>query len=204
MTDTSSMGQPMPSEFKVVSAGIGGQGVVFATRILATAALAGGRPVVACETHGMSQRGGSVLSHLRLGGGEAPLLRQGTADVLLAFDLAEGLRALPYLRPGGVAFADNDGSYPTELEAPLSSRRLRIHCLPARRIAEDGGSKAAANVVIIGAASAHPDWLIPMDALRAAVAKLSGRSTDQNLRALDAGYQAFASSQAQLTRPEVA
>ena len=84
-----------PDDVKLILAGIGGQGVVFATRLLAQTAAAMGMPVLASETHGMSQRGGSVLAHLKLGGTESPLIRRGTADILLAFDRDEALISQP-------------------------------------------------------------------------------------------------------------
>src|SRR5574341_1699737 len=88
-------------EQKFVVAGIGGQGVIFATKVLSKAALLCGERVLASENHGMSQRGGSVLSHVKIGSDQSPLIRRGTADVLLAFDRLECIRNLPFVRAGG-------------------------------------------------------------------------------------------------------
>ena len=90
-------------ELKFILAGLGGQGVVFLTRLLAQTAVALGHAVMVSETHGMSQRGGSVISHLKIGGDEAPLIQRGTADVLLALEADEAVRNLPFLRRGGLA-----------------------------------------------------------------------------------------------------
>ena len=98
----------MMMERRYIVAGIGGQGVVFATKVLAQAGLARGVPVTACENHGMSQRGGSVMSHVRIGGSDAPLIARGTADALVAFDRDEAMRHLPFVRAGGAVYVDAD------------------------------------------------------------------------------------------------
>src|SRR3990170_8068403 len=103
------------TELKLLLAGVGGQGVVFATRLLAGTAAGMGLPVLASETHGMSQRGGSVLAHLKVGGTAAPLIRRGTADALLAFDRDEALRNLPFLRAGAAAYINTPDSLPVEV-----------------------------------------------------------------------------------------
>ena len=79
-------------ELKLILVGLGGQGVVFLTRLLSKTALALGQPVMVSETHGMSQRGGSVISHLKIGGDEAPLIHRGAADALLALEADEAIR----------------------------------------------------------------------------------------------------------------
>jgi indolepyruvate ferredoxin oxidoreductase beta subunit len=90
----------------VLIAGVGGQGSVLAAKILAQAALAKGWQVRTAETIGMAQRGGNVTSHVRMGNGgetvEAPLIARGTADVVIALEPGEGVRALPYLAPDGL------------------------------------------------------------------------------------------------------
>src|SRR3990170_8827251 len=95
-------------ERKLVIAGVGGQGVVFVTRLLTQAAVILRRPVMASETHGMSQRGGSVLSHLKVGGNLAPLIQRGTADALLALDPEEAVRNLVFVRRGGTVFVNTE------------------------------------------------------------------------------------------------
>jgi indolepyruvate ferredoxin oxidoreductase beta subunit len=73
-------------QIRLVIAGIGGQGVVYATKVLSQVGLKRGDPVLASENHGMSQRGGSVMSHLKIGGSDAPLIRRGAADALVGLD----------------------------------------------------------------------------------------------------------------------
>ena len=86
-----------------VLAGVGGQGILFITRVLHDAVLREGRHVLVSETHGMAQRGGSVVSHLRVGTMQSPLVRAGTADGLLVFETGELLNTASFLKPGGAA-----------------------------------------------------------------------------------------------------
>src|SRR5512135_947997 len=88
-------------ERKFVIAGIGGQGVIYAAKVLSHSALARGERVIVSENHGMSQRGGSVQAHVKIGGSDSPLIRRATADALISFDRVEALRNLAFARPGG-------------------------------------------------------------------------------------------------------
>jgi indolepyruvate ferredoxin oxidoreductase beta subunit len=95
--------------FNVFMAGVGGQGIGLLSEVLVRAADAAGLPVVGCDTHGLAQRGGIVVSHLRIGAGaHSPLIPGGEADLLLALERHEALRAIhSMLRPGGaVAWCD--------------------------------------------------------------------------------------------------
>lgn len=86
----------------IVLCGVGGQGTVLASKLIAAAAMKKGLPVMSAETIGMAQRGGSVFSHIRIGGGlHSPMIAEGTADVLIAFEPGEAVRMLPYLKPDG-------------------------------------------------------------------------------------------------------
>jgi indolepyruvate ferredoxin oxidoreductase beta subunit len=174
-------------QHRLLLAGIGGQGVIFATRLLARTAAAMGLPVLASETHGMTQRGGSVLAHLKLGGSKAPLIRWGTADLLLAFDRDEALRNLPFLRSGAAVFINTTDELPLEVVQALRSRAIQAHCLPATQLAMALGSSAVANVVLIGYAAAHPSFPIPLAQIKEALAQAG---QELNLRALEAGADA--------------
>jgi len=177
----------MSQALKIVLAGIGGQGVIFAARLLARAASGMGHAVLVSETHGMSQRGGSVLAHLKIGGAQAPLIRRGTADILLAFDRDEALRNLLFLRAGGAAFVNAADGLPAEVEQALRDRGVETHCVPATGLALKLGSAAVANVALLGYAAAHPSLGIPLDALREA---LGPAGAELNQRALEAGAEA--------------
>ncbi len=188
------------AEVRLIIAGVGGQGVVFATRLLAHTAIALDQPVIASETHGMSQRGGSVVTHLHIGGSQAPLIGRGTADVLLALDHNEALRNIAFLAPGGMALINTDRRLPEKIETLLEKRGSRVHMMDASRMAMDLGTAAVTNVVVIGFALAHRALPFPLERLRATVSDLSPRGRETNLQALELGYQAGVAS-ARSSRP---
>ena len=91
---------------QIVLAGIGGQGILFSSKIFSELGLKLGLDIMGSETHGMSQRGGSVTAHLKLGKFQSPVIRTGTADVLYSFEENETYRTLKFLRRGGVCFVN--------------------------------------------------------------------------------------------------
>ena len=113
--------------FSVLVAGIGGQGVLLASDVIARVAAAAGYDVKKSEVHGMAQRGGSVVSHVRFGPRvHSPLIRMGAADVIVAFDEYEGRRNAAFLRPGGVTIWP-----PRSLDALPHPRTLNVYLLGA-------------------------------------------------------------------------
>ena len=93
----------MMDKSNFVLCGLGGQGILFMTKVLSETALRKGYNVMGAETHGMAQRGGSVVSHLRLGDVKGSLVSNGSAHLLLSLDEVEGYRNLPFLSKGGTA-----------------------------------------------------------------------------------------------------
>ena len=177
-------------ERKYVIAGIGGQGVVFATKILSRAALLRGEAVIASENHGMSQRGGSVMAHVKIGQASAPLVRRGAADVLVAFDLTEALRSLTYVRPGGSVYFNGRSALDPSVSRRLAELGVQVHAVDADSRARELGVPAAANLVVLGLAAAHPDFGLSAADLEAAVRELGpARAVEGNLRALQAGAE---------------
>ncbi len=175
--------------------GLGGQGIVFLTRLLAQTAVSLGWPVMVSETHGMSQRGGSVVSHLKIGGNQAPLIPRGRADLLLALDPDEALRYLTYLKPGGAAFVNVDAAgwarRQTEaLAAHLERLHMAVHTIPAAEMALEMGVPAVANVILAGFALAHDALPLPLDAVRDTLRRIAPRSPELNLQALELGLRA--------------
>jgi indolepyruvate ferredoxin oxidoreductase beta subunit len=164
--------------------------VIFATRLIAQAAVRMGWPVIGSETHGMSQRGGSVVAHLKLAAAESPLIRRGTADLLLAFDHSEAVRALPFLRVGGVCVVNGEPSLGYDLDGALAEASIEVHALPATSIALAHGSASLVNVVVIGFAYGLGCLTVPEEALRAALAELAGPRREANLLAFSAGVGA--------------
>jgi indolepyruvate ferredoxin oxidoreductase beta subunit len=127
---------------QIVISGVGGQGVLFATRLLAEAAIDRGLPVFTSETHGMAQRGGTVVSHLKVGPFASPLIRPGQADGLICLK-AENIPAHgPFLHPGGWTVVNRASG--------------GVGSLDADRIACDLGDPRAVNLVVLGFALAAP------------------------------------------------
>lgn len=177
-------------ELKLIIAGIGGQGVIFATKVVSHAALARGECVMASENHGMSQRGGSVMSHVKFGRDQSPLIRQGTADALVGFDRVETLRNLLFVRPGGSVFVNSANGLDAALTDHLKTLNIGVHAVDASACAKALGSPAVANLVVLGFAAAHADFGLSVEELKNAVRTLGpARSIELNLKALDIGAQ---------------
>lgn len=182
----------------VILCGVGGQGTVLASKLIASAAMECGLPVKTAETIGMSQRGGSVFSHLRLGEGVAcPLMGTGSADLIIAFEPAEAVRQLPFLREGGSVVVSNAPVVPVsamtsgpryDIDAVLGYLRSSVENLveiDAAAAARDLGSAKCLNVVLLGAAVRTGMLGLSEDDVRAAVERLvPPRFLELNLRAL--------------------
>jgi indolepyruvate ferredoxin oxidoreductase beta subunit len=184
----------------VLIAGVGGQGVVLASYVLSHAALAEGLDVKQSEVHGMSQRGGSVSSHLRFGQRIwAPLVATGTADVLLSFEALETLRYLHWLRPGGQVIynalrinpspvAAGLASYPDDVDQCIAVRCPGARAVDAAALAKEAGEARAANMVMLGAAStALPLAVATIEDVIAAT--VPPKTVEANLRAFRLGRE---------------
>ena len=165
-----------------VLCGTGGQGAVLGSRLLATAAMRKGLPVKTAETIGMAQRGGSVLSHVRVGEGVAsPLVGSGRADVILAFEPSEAARQLRLLKPGGAVVVSNRPVVPVsavtggpayDLDAVMGYLRGAVSNLTvvdADAAARELGSAKVLNVLLLGAAARTGALGFTVDEVRAAV-----------------------------------
>ena len=157
----------------IMIVGVGGQGSLLASRILGAAAMASGYDVKVSEVHGMSQRGGSVVTYVRYGEGVAsPVICEGEADVILSFEMLEAARWLPYLRTGGTIVTGTQkinpmpvitgaASYPSDIIAKLRSLGLQVDAVDALEIAEQAGSAKAINIVLMGRLARYFD--VPED-----------------------------------------
>jgi indolepyruvate ferredoxin oxidoreductase beta subunit len=146
--------------------GVGGHGVLRLAGILAEAALTAGFDVRKSEIHGMSQRGGSVVSQVRYGNRVySPVIPEGAADALIALELLDGARALPCLRPDGLLLMNEQRitpapvgprrvPYPEDVRALCEARAGTVLFVPALEMARSLGNGKAANVVMAGAYSA--------------------------------------------------
>jgi indolepyruvate ferredoxin oxidoreductase beta subunit len=175
-----------------VLGGLGGQGILFMTKILANTALAKGYRVMGAETHGMAQRGGSVVSHLRLGDIESSLVKNGSAHFLLALEENEAYRNLPFLKKGGSLFSDTaSNNFPrAEVSAYLNKISVSCHAIPAAKIALDMGIPMSSNLALIGFFSAFQQCPFSADELRKTIVSVSPeRFRKINLSVFDKGLE---------------
>ncbi len=175
-----------------VLGGLGGQGILFMTKILAQAALDKGINVMGAETHGMAQRGGSVVSHLRLGDVESSLVGAGRAHFLLSLEESEAYRNLPFLAKGGQLYANaGDNSFPkSEVKRYLDGIGAIYRAVPAGRIAMELEAPMSANLALLGYFSAFGQGPLSQEELRKTVDMVSpDRFKEINLRVFDAGFQ---------------
>jgi len=184
----------------VMIAGVGGQGTVLASKLIAAAAMDINMDVRTTETIGMAQRGGSVVSHVRMGKDiHSPLVPMRGADLILAFEPAEGVRLTPYLAPGGkmivcdtavkpVTDSLSGGTYQAEtMLAFLSDNAFDAVILNGETLVREVGAKAL-NVALLGAAV--ESGALPFDAdvfEKVIETKIAERFRDMNLAAFRAG-----------------
>jgi len=176
----------------MVLCGLGGQGILFMTKVLAQLALDKGYNVMGAETHGMAQRGGSVVSHLRLGNVQGSLVRTQEAPLLLALEENEGYRNLPFLARGGHLYVNTPSPlFPREeVRGFLVKKEIISRAVPAGKIAMDLGAPMSSNLALLGFFSAYEDNPFDCETLRRTVAQISpDRFRDKNLSIFDAGHQ---------------
>jgi len=176
----------------IVLCGLGGQGILFMTRVLGQAAVDKGFNVLGAETHGMAQRGGSVISHLRLGEVRGSLVQTGTAAVLLALEENEGYRNIPFLAKKGKMFVNtNSPHFPRqEVKAFLDKRGIIYRAVPAGPIALELGAPRSSNLALLGFFSAFNEGPVSHIELRQTIDKTSPkRLKDINLKVFEAGYE---------------
>lgn len=183
----------------ILLVGVGGQGTILAGNLLALTAAEAGLDVKVSEIHGMSQRGGSVSTVIRVGAHvDSMVCDPGCADVIVAFEAVEALRAQQFLAEGGRMFVNDEqivpvsvniGNFgmPTDVDARLRSMGAKL--IPAGRIARELGSPRSTNVVLVGALSTALDF---DEALwHDAIAKrVPPKTVDANLAAFKAGRAA--------------
>jgi indolepyruvate ferredoxin oxidoreductase beta subunit len=175
-----------------VLSGLGGQGILFMTKILAQAALAKDMNVMGAETHGMAQRGGSVVSHLRLGDVRGSLVGPGGADFVLALEENEAYRSLAFVRRGGRLYSDAAREeFPVpEVKAYLDEMEAIPRGTPALRTAMELGAPMSANLALLGFFSAFEEGPFRREDLRDVIERISPeRFRQANVRVFDAGWE---------------
>jgi indolepyruvate ferredoxin oxidoreductase beta subunit len=195
----------MIKSYNFLLAGVGGQGTILASNLLAEVALVEGYDVKKSEVHGMAQRGGSVNTHVRWDAKRvySPLISLAEADALLVFERAEALRYAEYLKPGGVAIVNRytiepitvtsgGAHYPTEEEllTLFAAVTDRLYIVPGTTIADELGNVRASNVVLLGALSTFLD--VPEETwLHAIETRVPPRYVNLNCQAFVQGRQAI-------------
>jgi len=183
----------------ILIAGVGGQGTLLANRIIGDVLVESGFDVKISEVHGMSQRGGSVTTHVRYGQSVAsPIIEKGQADVVLAFEKLEALRYVSYANKNCLFIVNNQEvnpapviagleAYPQEILAEIISLGLNPVIIDAKAAAIKAGSAKAANVVVIGAFAKHGN-LDKQLCINAITKLVPPQHLALNLKAFDLGY----------------
>lgn len=183
----------------VLIVGVGGQGTLLASRVLGAMATVMGADCKLSEVHGMSQRGGSVVTHVRIGSDiAAAIVSPGEADFVLAFEKLEALRFSYYVKPDGVILVNDQEimpmpvitgaeEYPTDIYERIAAVGHKYFKVPALELAEQAGNSKSVNIVLIGALAKMND--IPYETVEAAVkAAVPAKFLAVNLKALQLGY----------------
>ena len=186
------------SRFDLVIAGVGGQGTILASDIIGKAAVKENMPVRAAETHGMAQRGGSVVNHIRLGCELGSMIPMKGADVLLALEPSEALRYLEYLSDDGIIIVNTDPILPVTVTSGLCTypdveaiitklgQNHDVKAFNATELAKEAGHPQSMNVVMVGAVSNYLP--IPVDTMLECVRELvPAKTIDINVRAFEVG-----------------
>ena len=191
---------------RIYLTGVGGQGTLTATTILAQAALRAGLMVVSGEIHGMAQRGGVVESTVLLGGWLSPKLDYGQADVLMGFEPMEALRGLPYLRQGGAVFSSLDAlpppavssgqaTYPdlNMIKKEISAWAAETCFMSTRSLGREAGAAQSGNIALLGAlcASGLLDPLNLATLKETIIQTMKPALAQINLKAADLGAAIF-------------
>ena len=182
----------------IMIVGVGGQGPLLASRMLGNVVIRSGYDVKVSEIHGMSQRGGSVVTYVKYGDKvNSPIIDKGEADIILAFERLEACRALPWLKKGGKMIVNDQKinpmpvitgamKYPEGIIEELKGK-IDLTALDALALAEKAGSVKAVNVTLIGvmAKSTEIPYEVWVDAVKETV---PAKALEVNLKAFDLGY----------------
>ena len=188
----------------IMLAGVGGQGTVLASKLIAQSAMNHGQNARTAETIGMAQRGGCVVSHVRIGEElHSPMIPQGSADLLIGFEPAEAVRCLPYLREGGTVVVSSKAIKPVtaslsgsdyngaEMLAFLKQQVEKLIVVDGEGICAQCGSAKVLNVALLGAAAASGVLGLTLEQLLETIRqRIPDRFLDSNLKALSAGAKA--------------
>lgn len=183
----------------IVLCGVGGQGTVLASKLISAAAMKKNLPVMSAETIGMAQKGGSVTTFIRLGNDlNTPMMPKGAADILIAFEPAEAVRMLPYLKEGGSVVVSSDPVRPvtamlsgsdydgTEMIGWLQKQPVRLTVVNCQEACKALGSTRVVNMILLGAALDTGELPVNKDEIKEALkARLRESLWEINFKALE-------------------
>ena len=184
----------------ILIVGVGGQGTLLASKVMGKVFLDSGYDVKVSEVHGMSQRGGSVVTYVRYGDEVySTLIDKGEADILLSFEALEAARWLPYLKKDGVIITNTQrlnpmsvvmekATYPDDILEKIKAAGVNPVEVDALALAEEAGSAKSVNVVLLGIAAKHIglDKQLWLDAVKSTVPP---KTVDMNVAAFEKGYE---------------
>lgn len=184
----------------VIFAGVGGQGVILASKILMEVAMNAGFDVKESEVHGMAQRGGSVDCNVRYGERVySPLIEKGTSDFLVVFELLEAVRKLEYLKPDGMLIVNKEkidpapvqaglAQYPVDIEDWISKNIANHLIVETDHILKEIASRKVVNIVMLGVLSNYLEFSVDQwsDAIRS---NIKGKFVEMNLKAFSSGRE---------------
>lgn len=182
------------SEVNIIFVGVGGQGILFASRVISEVAFSEGLDVKTNEVHGMAQRGGSVISQVRFGEKiYSPLIKKGTSDFLLGLEKLEALRYADYLKSDGICLvcdmiimppsvSSGLAEYPKDIDNHLKNKFKNLFIISADKIAMKLGEQKTTNTIMLGALSSFLKF--DENTYKSVLTKiLKGKAVDINLKA---------------------
>jgi len=196
------------TQYNILLAGVGGQGLMLLSQVMGDACTRSGINVVVGAQHGLAQRSGSISAHVRIGDAYSPLIPYGTADLVIAMDAMEALRYVEYLKQGGTVVMNSRMMHPPLETAPIVKNRQekrmyitleqvkaqlgkvagRVIDIDAEKVAAEAGNPRTENVVLLGAASALSGFPIQSEPLKESVKRVvPERAIDANLKAFNLG-----------------
>jgi indolepyruvate ferredoxin oxidoreductase beta subunit len=186
----------------IMIVGVGGQGSLLASKILGKVAMDKGYDVKVSEVHGMSQRGGSVVTYVRFGDKvNSPIIDKGGADYIISFELLEAARYVEFLKPGGQIVTNSQqidpmpviagtAEYPTDLIEKMEEAGAKVDSIDALSLAEEAGSAKASNIVLMGRFSKYVEGISKEEWIKAVEASVPAKFLELNMKAFEMGLAA--------------
>jgi indolepyruvate ferredoxin oxidoreductase beta subunit len=189
--------------YNIYISGVGGQGIIKTSTVLGEAAMKSDLPVVMSEVHGMAQRGGGVSTELKIGEAYSPIIKRGSADLLISFEPMEALRAIPKISTKTSVIVNTSPIYPfnlreSEISYPdldkvmevLNENSREVFALDADEVARESGHILSMNMVMLGCATAVKGFPLRKEIVKASMsANLPEKSMDINFNAFEKGFE---------------